>query len=85
MASDLGSDLMLVSSHLCLSTIGHRIFGLSCLIASLRLSSEAGLSAAWPPPDRNGLDFSKAISLETLHVLARRSRAFFTSLNLPQR
>ena len=27
MASDLSCDLMLVLSHLCLSTIGHRIFG----------------------------------------------------------
>ncbi|MFN9910050.1 MAG: hypothetical protein ACK56F_28695, partial [bacterium] len=28
-ASDLSWDLMLFSSHLCLSTIGHRIFGFS--------------------------------------------------------
>jgi hypothetical protein len=54
-ASDLSWDLMLVSSHLCLSTIGHRIFGfsclgLSCLIAFFRLSSDAGLALVSTSP-----------------------------------
>jgi len=65
-ASDLSWDLMLVSSHLCLSTIGHRIFGfsclgLSCLTAFFRLSSEAGLVWFRPPPVR------KSSSLKQFH------------------
>ncbi len=51
-------------------------FGLSCLIAVLRLSSEAGLAAAWPPPVRNGLLFSKAISLETPQYLPEGAERF---------
>jgi hypothetical protein len=69
----LGCNLMLVSSYLCLSTI----FGLSCLITFLRLSSKAGLAAAWPPPVRNGLLFSKAISPETLACICQKEQSVF--------
>ncbi len=90
MASDLGvaacwSQATYAYPRFSIGFFAFLAFDLSCLIAFLRLSSEAGLATAWPPAVRNGLVFSKAISLETLHVLARRSRAFFTSLNLPQR
>ena len=85
MASDLSLDLMLFSSHLCLSTIGHRIFGfsclgLSCLTTFFRMSSDAGLVWFRPPPVRKVLQ--KQL-LKTPDISARRSRAFFTSLNLP--
>ncbi len=74
MALDLGCDLMLVSSYLyyprfSIGFLAFLVFGLSCLIAFLRLSSEAGLAAAWPPPVRTGIFFSKATSLETLRYL----------------
>ena len=83
-ASDLSWDLMLVSSHLCLSTIGRRIFGfsclgLSCLIAFFRLSSDAGLALVSTSPCQES---SQKQPLKTPDVSAKRSRAFFTSLNL---
>ena len=55
MASDLGCDLMLVSSHhayprLGIGFLAFLAFGLSCLIAFFRLSSDAGLATALASP-----------------------------------
>jgi hypothetical protein len=78
--------LMLVSSHLCLSTIGHRIFGFfspwpflpySLFQAIFRCRACHGFGLPF-----SGKFFSKATSSEPPAVFARRSRAFFTSLNL---
>ena len=52
------------------------------LTTFFRMSSDAGLVWFLPPPVRNDLLFSKAISSEPPAVSAGRSRAFFTSLNL---
>jgi hypothetical protein len=50
MASDLGLACWLVSSYLCLSTILHRISGLSCLIPSSGYLPKQGVPQLGLPP-----------------------------------
>ena len=78
-ASDLSLDLMLFSSHLCLSTIGHRIYGFS---SPNNLFQDVFRCRACLVSTSPRQESSQKQLLKTPDLSAKRSRAFFTSLNL---